>query len=111
MPSKPSRPCRKAGCNKLTTAKDGYCEKHTGLDKRKADEQRGTATERGYDGKWNKIRKQVMQHYSNLCVRCKQNNRIKPATVVHHLDENPYNNNFDNLMPLCYNCHKEIHRK
>jgi 5-methylcytosine-specific restriction endonuclease McrA len=28
---------------------------------------------------------------------------------VHHLDENHSNNNPDNLIPLCMNCHEEIH--
>jgi len=30
---------------------------------------------------------------------------------VHHLDENHNNNNIENLIPLCMNCHGEVHSK
>ena len=110
MPGKPARPCRKAGCNKLTTAKDGYCEKHTGLDKRKADEQRGTATERGYDGKWQKIRNRKLKE-NPLCERCAISGKVVVAELVHHKDHNPKKNNWENLVSLCNDCHEKEHKQ
>jgi len=29
---------------------------------------------------------------------------------IHHIDQNPNNNSFDNLVPLCFDCHGEIER-
>ena len=31
--------------------------------------------------------------------------------IVHHADENRYNNNLDNLVTLCRACHQKIHTK
>ena len=31
--------------------------------------------------------------------------------LVHHLDENRYNNNIDNLITLCKRCHQNLHTK
>jgi ribosomal protein L37AE/L43A len=40
------------------------------------------------------------------CTICK-----KPAEVIHHFDKNPENNNKKNLIPLCNNCHHNVHVK
>lgn len=42
----------------------------------------------------------------NKCVGCNKNTK---KTVVHHIDENPYNNKLSNLRILCYKCHAELH--
>ena len=106
MPVKPPKPCKKAGCNRLTTASDGYCEKHTGLDKKQADERRGSAVERGYDGKWHKIRNQKLKA-DPFCERC---TRTVIADLVHHKDHNPKNNEWENLESLCQEHHDEEHK-
>jgi hypothetical protein len=31
------------------------------------------------------------------------------ATIIHHIDENNSNNDPDNLIPLCPNCHARVH--
>lgn len=41
------------------------------------------------------------------CERCKSQNKL----LVHHKDENRYNNNFNNLMILCKRCHYDIHKE
>ncbi|MGE5862209.1 MAG: hypothetical protein ACM31H_00415 [Nitrososphaerales archaeon] len=30
---------------------------------------------------------------------------------MHHIDENPSNNEINNLVPICYDCHKKMHGK
>lgn len=41
---------------------------------------------------------------SNRCCVCQL-----PLIVIHHIDENPSNNEMDNLAPLCPNCHTQAH--
>jgi len=45
-------------------------------------------------------REQVMDEYKHRCAIC---NGDRPQ--LHHIDENPSNNNILNLIPLCPNCH------
>jgi hypothetical protein len=47
-----------------------------------------------------KIEKQVMNEFSYECAICGES---KPQ--LHHIDENPGNNDSLNLIPLCPNCH------
>ena len=44
---------------------------------------------------------------SQLCRLCKTND--KRVLAVHHVDKNRKNNNLDNLIWLCHNCHFLIH--
>lgn len=39
------------------------------------------------------------------CQICKKKGKV----FVHHIDENPYNNNLNNLRILCPKCHNELH--
>ena len=41
---------------------------------------------------------------NNRCCICQT-----PFVVIHHIDNNPSNNNLDNLAPLCPNCHSQAH--
>jgi hypothetical protein len=50
------------------------------------------------------IRDQVLKEYSH---RCAIRNEDNPQ--IHHIDENPSNNDPLNLIPLCPNCHSTIH--
>jgi len=34
-----------------------------------------------------------------------------PVVTMHHADENPSNNEEDNLIPLCWNCHDRASQK
>lgn len=34
-----------------------------------------------------------------------------PFVQFHHIDEDPSNNDFDNIAPLCPNCHSQAHSK
>ena len=108
------RPCRKPGCKRLTADRSGFCEEHKGMDKREYQEgynkNRLPAHLRGYDYKWHKVRNNVLKKHGGLCAMCKEQGIIKPADVVHHIDEDSKNNRMENLMPLCYKCHTDIHK-
>ncbi|MCF7944843.1 MAG: hypothetical protein K9L75_04835 [Spirochaetia bacterium] len=47
-----------------------------------------------------KIKEKVLKEFSNQCAICK-----KSSPELHHIDENPNNNDENNLIPLCPNCH------
>lgn len=74
--ARPKRPsvCSVAGCPTLTTG--GRCDEH----KRKAEQQRGSAAERGYSGKaWRFARRTVLRQ-NPICTLCKR----EFATVADH---------------------------
>lgn len=114
MPPRPYRPCRKPGCTRLTQDPSGYCEAHVawGAEKaekdlaarrKKADERRGTAHERGYSEAWRKARKGFLRK-NPVCVGCG-----RPATVVDHIVPHRGDKDLfwdrDNWQPLCVYCH------
>ena len=59
----------------------------------------------------NKHRALGIQTYRRVkktkCEWCGSTNNL----LVHHLDENRYNNNIDNLITLCKRCHQNLHTK
>ena len=110
MPSAPSRPCLKPGCNKLTKNRDGFCDAHADWYRKQADKRRGTAQERGYDGEWQKVRA-AKKRADPLCERCKVKGIIKPMAVVHHVNRDPKDNVWHNLESLCRSCHEKEHEK
>jgi 5-methylcytosine-specific restriction protein A len=66
--------CTTPGCPHLTL--DGKCTEH----KRAAEQQRGTAAQRGYSGKaWRAARRAVLRR-DPICVLC----NTAPATVADH---------------------------
>ena len=72
-------------------------------------EQRGTATERGYDHTWKKIRDRKL-NADPLCERCEAKGRVVVAVLVHHKDRNPLNNKPENHESLCDRCHDDEHK-
>lgn len=46
------------------------------------------------------VRDQVLKEYNHRCSRCGEDN-----PQLHHIDEDPSNNDPLNLIPLCPNCH------
>jgi len=85
-------------CAKIDFAKEQY------------EERRGTATERGYDHTWKKIRDAKLAR-DPLCERCSSRGRTTVAVLVHHKDRNPKNNQPDNHMSICERCHYKEHTK
>ena len=62
---------------------------------------------------WRHKRKEILQSYHYECQRCKAHGKYSRATMVHHikhLQDYPELALTDsNLMPLCFDCHKEMH--
>jgi hypothetical protein len=50
------------------------------------------------------IRLEVISKSNNRCCVCQT-----PFIIIHHLDETPSNNTIGNLIPLCPNCHNQVH--
>lgn len=42
----------------------------------------------------------------DCCQKCGEEDSLD----VHHIDENPYNNDLENLILLCRSCHMKVHR-
>ena len=60
MPMAAPRPCRGSGCRLTTTASDGMCDAHRRDMRRKQDEGRGSASQRGYGAPWRVIRARIL---------------------------------------------------
>ena len=120
MPISPLKPC--AFC-KVNLTRERYCDTCKPLalakeearlrrNRKTADIWRGSATERGYNNQWQKIRK-VKIGLNPLCELCERKGRVVPAAVVHHIqpvDDMPLLRlEINNLMSLCRECHERIH--
>ena len=113
--------CKCIGCTSLTRDASGYCEVHRPAAmaakearrqawRRKTDDRRGSAAERGYDWRWAKYSKWYLaQAGHQLCSL-----RISPrcaivAQCVDHIDppDDKYDPRFwaaDNFQPACLAC-------
>lgn len=102
MPMKPKKPCKHPGCPLLTD--HSYCEFHAKL---YADDRTG-ASDRGYDSRWRKARKQFLNAYP-ICKHCEKKGKITPATVVDHVTPHRGDQRLfwdeSNWQPLCKKCH------
>ena len=49
----------------------------------------------------------VMVASAHTCCKCEERGRV---VQIHHIDDNPTNNDFDNLAVLCLICHEETQR-
>ncbi len=71
---------------------------------------------------WRKLRKEILEEYKYECQRCKGKGLYTKATTVHHVQYVRKHPRFAlskvyifqgkvyvNLIPLCHNCHEEIH--
>lgn len=66
-----------------------------------------------YPSNWPQIAKEVKESVGFRCVRC--GHRHDPETgytlTVHHMDMDPSNNRWWNLIPLCQRCHLQVQNK
>jgi 5-methylcytosine-specific restriction protein A len=95
----------------LTTERNGFCDEHQAEAREienRSDALRGSRHQRGYDNAWLKLREKTLRA-KPLCEACEDRGFARPATIVHHRDENPRNNSRENLMSLCRDCHEKIH--
>lgn len=109
MPRKPARPCRQAGCPNLTEHRSGWCDDHRAdhmWQRRKGAAEKTTA--RGYGYRWRKLRDAVLAARP-LCKMCDDRGRVTLATEVDHIVPKAKGGTdaWDNLQPLCSDCHRE----
>lgn len=76
--------------------------------KTQADRRRGSASSRGYDADWRRLRLQFLAAHP-LCLFCADADRVTAATVVDHIitiaDRPDLRLDWSNLRPLCKECH------
>lgn len=109
MPNAPLHPCNHPRCPALVPRGESYCEEHKKELRYKQDQTRPGARQRGYTAVWEKVRKSFLSA-NPICERCKANNEIVLARLVHHRDRNPKNNEWANLEALCTTCHDAEHK-
>ena len=58
------------------------------------------------------MRNWVLTLNNNCCFfcKCKESKAIRKSLDVHHIDSNVQHNTFDNLLPLCAQCHTMVRR-
>jgi 5-methylcytosine-specific restriction protein A len=104
MPRKPNTPCKHPSCARLVPYGQKYCDIHRSLHSH----DRASATERGYDARWQKARKKFL-HSHPLCEECKRGGKFVKATVVDHIIPHRGNKelfwNENNWQALCEHCH------
>ena len=110
MAMRPKLMCRHLGCRN-TIDNPGYCQTHAPLHSGWVrDRSRGTesSSKRGYGAFWQKLRLAVLERDDYLCVQCKAEGRVAPATDVDHILPKSYGgkDEMGNLQSLCKPCHK-----
>lgn len=110
MPQRAPSACRRPGCAGLV--RNGVCSRCGPLRRQVQaahDEQRGTAAQRGYGGRWQRLRRAYLRRHP-LCVHCLQAGRTEPAVDVHHIvpRRNGGSDADDNLLALCHSCHSRV---
>ncbi|WP_134705103.1 HNH endonuclease [Ammoniphilus sp. YIM 78166] len=120
MPAKPKKPCASPGCPALTTER--YCERHQAKqlkDRRDRhryydDYLRDQKARSFYQSiEWQRTRLKALMRDHHLCQHCLRDKRIKPADMVHHVNEVRKHWEqrlvLSNLISLCNACHNRVH--
>lgn len=99
-PYRPASPCTVPGCPRRSLG-HGLCAVHARQRSLQGDEQRGSASERGYGAAWRVIRDAYLADHPD-CVSCGA-----PATDVDHIIARRWGGTDDeeNLQALCHECH------
>ena len=73
------------------------------------------AIDQRYHPEWDTVSRYVRELFNFFCAKCGKDcrNSKNAASVlqVHHIDENPGNNDLGNLIPLCAACHLKIEKE
>ena len=68
-----------------------------------------------YHPEWDTVSRYVRELFDFFCARCEKDCRnsknADSVLQVHHIDENPGNNDLENLIPLCATCHLKIEKE
>jgi hypothetical protein len=120
LPRAPKRGCpgvgpRRGRCPGLVGRNERCCSDclpHLKKEVRAYDAKRDESAERQFlhSTAWRSLRAWKLRS-DPLCSRHLQEGRAIKATLVHHKDENQFNNREENLESLCHECHEVLHRK
>lgn len=103
MPWSPARPCLHPGCRNFRRPPARYCEDHS-RDYEEEDRRRGSASQRGYDNGWRKLREQILLR-DPVCKAC---GRAWSTEVDHVIPKEQGGTDHEaNLQGLCHNCHAD----
>lgn len=73
------------------------------------------ALDERYHPQWQSISRYIRELFNHHCAfcgkHCATRTRQHDLLQVHHIDENPQNNDFENLIPLCAVCHLRIEKE
>ena len=73
------------------------------------------AIDQRYHPEWGTVSRYVRELFDFYCARCgkdcRNSNNSESVLQVHHIDENPGNNELGNLIPLCAACHLKIEKE
>ena len=73
------------------------------------------AIDQRYHPEWDTVSRYVRELFDFFCARCgkdcRNSKNAESVLQVHHIDENPGNNNLENLIPLCAVCHLKIEKE
>lgn len=106
MPRRGPVPCKEPGCPELIPYGEKYCAKHKALHVG----DRKSASSRGYNSGWRKMRARFLQQPENVfCVECMKRGVLTRATVVDHIIPHRGDQELfwdqSNWQALCKSCH------
>ena len=68
-----------------------------------------------YHPEWDTISRYIRELFDFYCARCgkdcRNSKNAESVLQVHHIDENPGNNDLENLIQLCAACHLKIEKE
>ena len=104
VPDRLSHPCSRPGCPNLTTGR--FCPEHETEERRRYDQERGSAAARGYDATWRRRRLMFLRRHP-LCEDCLARGIIMAATEVDHINGDVTDNCEENYSAKCKPCHSK----
>ena len=101
-PVRQKKPCAQIGCPALIDPSVRFCPEHS----RRYEAGRGSPSARGYDARWQAIRRQYIAE-NPLCVKCSARGLVVAATEVDHITPLSRGGTHEesNLQSLCKPCH------
>lgn len=107
MPPRIGKPCAAPLCSAIVEH-GKYCTQHRRQDDKNKRRRYGSASQRGYDYRWQQYRKAFLEQYP-LCVACLARNKVSPAVEIDHIRPRAIWPDLfwqaRNHQPLCRPCH------
>lgn len=110
MPTRSPTPCTHPNCPKLVRGAS-QCAAHRTVERKQADQYRGSSHSRGYGSDWQAVREKHLNGFRNQeCAHCRLKGRRTPAWDVDHIIPHsgrgdPKRLDPNNLQTLCKSCH------